>query len=60
MTWRAKQTGPLQLPGKDLAATGNQIEVRACEVIEVSGGKVKALSHYFDLATLLRQLGAMS
>jgi steroid delta-isomerase-like uncharacterized protein len=60
MTWRATQTGPLQLPGKDLAATGKQIEVRACEVIEVSGGKVKALRHYFDLATLVRQLDVPS
>jgi steroid delta-isomerase-like uncharacterized protein len=60
VTWRAKQMGPLQLLGKDLAATGKQIEVRACEVIEVLAGKVKTLRHYFDLATLLRQLGVAS
>jgi steroid delta-isomerase-like uncharacterized protein len=60
ITWRAIQTGPLQLPGKDLAATGKKVELRACEVIEVSDGKVKTLRHYFDLSTLLRQLGVMS
>jgi steroid delta-isomerase-like uncharacterized protein len=60
LTWRAIHTGPLQLPGKDLAATGKKVELRACEVIEVSGGKVKTLRHYFDLSTLLRQLGVMS
>jgi steroid delta-isomerase-like uncharacterized protein len=60
LTWRAIQTGPLQLPGKDLAATGKKVELRACEVIDVSDGKVKTLRHYFDLSTLLRQLSVMS
>ena len=60
LTWRGTQTGPLQLPGKDLAATGKKIELRACQVIEVSGAKVKAIRHYFDMATMLRQLGVMS
>ena len=56
LTWRGTHTGPLQLPGKDLAATGKKIELRACQVIEVSGAKVKAVRHYFDMATMLRQL----
>jgi steroid delta-isomerase-like uncharacterized protein len=60
LTWRAIQTGPLQLPGKDLAATGKKVELRACQVIEVSGAKVKTLRHYFDLSSLLRQLGVTS
>lgn len=60
VTWRAIHTGPLQLPGKDLAATGKKIEHRACQIIEVSGGKVKSLRHYFDLSSLLRQLGVLS
>ncbi|HKY71898.1 MAG TPA: ester cyclase, partial [Nitrospira sp.] len=57
LTWRATQAGPLQLPGKDLAATGKKVELRACQIIEVSGDKVKSLRHYFDLSSLLRQLG---
>ena len=60
VTWRGTNTGPLQLPGKDLAATGKKIEMRACQVIEVSGAKVQAIRHYFDMTTLLRQLGVMS
>ena len=60
LTWRAMHTGPLQLLGKELAPTGKKIELRACQVIEVSGGKVKTLRHYFDLSTLQRQLGLMS
>jgi len=60
VTWRGTHTGPLQLPGKDLAATGKKIELRACQVIEVSGAKVQAVRHYYDMATMLRQLGVMS
>ena len=60
VTWRGTHTGPLQLPGKDLAATGKKIELRACQVIEVSGVKVQAVRHYYDMATMLRQLGVTS
>ena len=60
LTWRAIHSGPLKLPGKDLAATGKKIEHRACQIIEVSGGRVKSLRHYFDLSSLLRQLGVMA
>ena len=60
LTWRAMQTGLLQLPGKDLAATGKKVELRACEIIEVSGAKIKALRHYFDLSSLLRQLSVVA
>jgi steroid delta-isomerase-like uncharacterized protein len=60
VTWRGTHSGPMHLPGKELAATGKKIEMRACQVIEVSGGKVQAVRHYFDIATMLRQLGVMS
>jgi steroid delta-isomerase-like uncharacterized protein len=60
LTWRALHTGPLQLPGKDFAPTGKEVELRACQIVEVSGSKVKTLRHYFDLSTLQRQLGLMS
>ena len=60
LTWRAIHNGPLQLPGKDLPPTGKKIELRACQVVEVSNGKVQTLRHYFDLSTLQRQLGIMA
>ena len=31
----------------------------ACQVVQVEGGKVKSASHYFDMLTLLTQIGAM-
>ena len=57
VTWRGKQTGPLQLPSGTLAPSGKSIEVQACQIIEVEGTKAKKIRHYFDMATLLHQLG---
>ena len=60
LTWRGTQTGPLQTPGGALPPSGRKIEIRACQVVEVADGKVQSVRHYFDMATLLQQLGAFS
>jgi steroid delta-isomerase-like uncharacterized protein len=60
VTWRGTHNGPLQLPGNNLAATGKKIEVRACQLVEVAGTRVQTVRQYFDLATMLRQLGVIS
>ncbi len=57
MTWTGTHKGPLKMPDREIPATGKKIEMRACQVIEVAGDKVKSVRHYFDLGTLLRQLG---
>lgn len=57
VTWRGTHTGPLQTPRGQLAPTGKQIEVRACTALEVAGDRVRAQRHYFDMATLMEQLG---
>ena len=58
LTWRGAQTGPLQTPAGTLPPSGRRMEIRACQVVEIADDKVKAIRHYFDLATLLQQLGA--
>jgi steroid delta-isomerase-like uncharacterized protein len=60
LTWRGTHTGPLKMPSGDIAPTGKKFEVRGCQVIEVAGGKAKAMRHYFDMRTLLEQLGVTS
>ena len=55
--WRGTHTGPLQTPGGEIAPTGNKFELRACQVIEVAAGKARSMRHYFDMATLMQQLG---
>jgi steroid delta-isomerase-like uncharacterized protein len=57
LTWRGTHTGPLQTPRGVIAPTGKTINVRACQVIELAGDKTKAVRQYFDLGTLLQQLG---
>jgi predicted ester cyclase len=37
--------------------TGKPIEIRACIISEISGDKARSQRHYFDMLTLLEQLG---
>jgi steroid delta-isomerase-like uncharacterized protein len=60
VTWRGTHTGPLQTPGGEIAATGKKFEVRACQVVEIANDKTQAMRHYFDMITLLQQLGVAS
>ena len=39
--------------------SNKRIEVPACQVMKVEGGRVKTYTHYFDMLTLLRQIGAV-
>jgi steroid delta-isomerase-like uncharacterized protein len=57
VTWSGTHRGPLQTPDGPIAPTGKRIEIPACMVVEVAGEKAKAQRHYFDMVTLLRQLG---
>lgn len=58
LTWQGTHNGPLETPAGPLAATGKRIEIRACQVTELANGKPKLQRHYFDMATLLQQVGA--
>jgi steroid delta-isomerase-like uncharacterized protein len=60
VTWRGTHKGPLQTPKGPIAATGNRIDVRACLVVEVAGDKAKEERHYFDMGTILQQIGVAS
>ncbi len=57
LTWRGKHTGPLSLPSGDVAPTGKSVEFKACQVTRVENGKAVATSHYWDLQTMLSQIG---
>jgi steroid delta-isomerase-like uncharacterized protein len=58
LVWKGVHTGPLQTPTGTIPPSNKPIEMPACEVVEVEGGKVKSGSHYFDMLTLLTQIGA--
>jgi steroid delta-isomerase-like uncharacterized protein len=60
LTWKGTHSGPLATPdGQELPPSNKQVMVKSVEVIEVEDGKMKALRHYFDLMTLLQEIGAM-
>jgi len=56
MTWRGTHDGPLESPGGTIQATGRRIEIPACLIVELAGEKPTAMTHFFDLATMQRQL----
>ncbi len=60
LTWTGTHTGPLQMPNGEIAPTGKRINLRACQVIDVTGDKATNIRQYFDMATLLNQLGVMN
>ena len=57
VSWKGTHQGPLQMPQGSIGPTGNQIDVRACFVVEMSGDKPQRERHYFDMATMMQQLG---
>ena len=57
LTWKGTQTGPLQTPGGTIPPSGKTIEIRAVQITEITNGKAQATRHYFDMATLLKQIG---
>ena len=57
LTWNGTHKGPLQTAQGPIAATGKRIEIRSCFVTEIAGDKAKLQRHYFDMATMLQQLG---
>ena len=58
LVWKGVHSGPLQTPSGTIPASNKPIEVPACQVVQVEGDKVKSVSHYFDMQTLLTQIGA--
>ena len=59
ITWEGTQTGDLAGPQGTIPASGRQVSLPAVWVAEVEGDKAKAVRHYFDLLTLLAQIGAV-
>jgi steroid delta-isomerase-like uncharacterized protein len=51
----ATHTGALPM----LPATGKSVSVRAASVLEMRGDKIKRNSNYFNMASMMQQLGVM-
>jgi steroid delta-isomerase-like uncharacterized protein len=59
LVWKGVHTGPLQTPTGAIPASNKPIELPACEIFRIEGEKIKSSSHYFDMLTLLKQIGVM-
>jgi steroid delta-isomerase-like uncharacterized protein len=57
LTWRGTHSGPLQTPNGEIAPTGKKIEVQAVQVVDVADGKATNIRHFFDMGTILQQIG---
>ncbi len=57
LTWHGTHSGNLKTPKGNLPPTGKKIELPACQVIETMAERAKVVRQYFDLGTLLQQLG---
>jgi hypothetical protein len=57
ITWTGTHRGPLQTPAGPIAATGKRIDIPSCAIVELKGNKARAQRHYFDMTTMLRQIG---
>ena len=59
MTWTGRHTGPMTTPTGTIAPSGRSISLPSAFVMTFKGGKIKEARQYFDMADLLRQVGAM-
>ncbi len=58
-TGRGTHTGPLTTPTGTIPPTNRQVEAPFCEIYEIADGKIAGGVTYYDVATLMRQLGLM-
>lgn len=53
-------TGPLLTPGGHIPATGMEVQLQVCDILQLDGEKITSIRSYFDTTTLLRQLGLVT
>ena len=59
VSWTGTQTGPLIGSGGTIPPSGRSQTTPSSWILEFDGEKIKESRHYFDMVTLLTQLGAM-
>ncbi len=59
VTWEGTHTGPLDTPSGAIPASGKRQITPSAWIFEFDGDKIKESRNYFDMVTLLSQIGAM-
>jgi len=57
VTWEGTQSGPIALPSGSLRPSGKRISMPAVEMLVIQNGKIREEHHYFDLMSLMEQVG---
>ena len=56
---RATNTGPMETPAGPVEPTGRSLELHFCTIAQVRDGKIAQSRDYYDLTTIMTQLGLM-
>ena len=59
ITWEGTQTGPLEGPTGTIPASGKRQVTPAVQILTFEGDRIKETHHYFDMVSLLKQIGAL-
>ncbi len=59
ITWEGTHTGPLEGPGGTIPASGRRQVTPSAFIFTFQADKIKESRNYFDIMTLLQQIGAM-
>ena len=59
VSWTGTQTGPLVGASGTIPPSGKSMTTPSSWILEFDGDKIKESRHYFDMVTLLSQLGAI-
>ena len=57
--WEGTHTGPLATPGGEIPASGKRVTLPAVQVLSFAGDKIAETRHYFDMMTMMQQLGVV-
>ena len=57
LEWEGTQRAPLQAPFGSIPATNKQARIPAVLIMKIEGNKIRACRHYFDMFSLMTQLG---
>lgn len=56
---RGTHTGTLETPNGPLHATNHKVEIPFCDIALLDGGKITSVNTYYDVATMMQQLGLL-
>lgn len=59
IAWEGTHTGELAGPMGTVPPTGRRVKIKAAQLLTFKGDKIAETKHFFDLLTMLAQIGAV-